>query len=200
MAIRLIVGLGNPGEDYVHTRHNVGFMVLDAFAEAREASWQSTWQYKGRYDSLISETRDARDKIFLLKPQIFMNLSGRAVAAFAKDKGVGKGEIAVVHDDLDLPLGKVKAVYDRGAAGHNGVQSLIDHLGGKDFYRFRFGIGRPPEREEGAAYVLKGFKAPEKKQVDAAVRLVVDALGLALEKPWAEVVQWIGTHGDPAAP
>ncbi len=195
MPLRAIVGLGNPGPEYHRTRHNVGFMVLDALVEGNALSWQK----KSRYPAQIGEwTPPHGERLFLLKPETYMNLSGEAVARFCKDRGLDRSELLVIHDDVDLPLGVVRWGYDRGAAGHRGVESLISHLGGKNFYRVRVGIGR--EGGETRDYVLERFRGDEKKLIDATVQSIVAGFPLVLELPWEQAVSRLNQpHSLPAA-
>lgn len=195
--IALIVGLGNPGEKYARTRHNIGFMLVDALAAAHGWSWQS----KSRYPAQIAAGLHTPDEtpVWLMKPDTFMNRSGEAVARFSKDKNLLPEQILVIHDELDFYLGKIKGASDRGAAGHNGVQSIIDHLGGKNFYRIRFGIGKAPSSDQsdtaGADYVLAGFRPEEKKQLDRLIADRVKGMDVLLETgSWDRALALINTH------
>jgi PTH1 family peptidyl-tRNA hydrolase len=134
----IIVGLGNPGEQYSSTRHNVGFFVVDELARR----WNSTVslnKWNAQYVSLLIE----KEKVHLVKPLTFMNLSGRAVVNFFRFYKVIPENLLVVHDDIDMTPGRVKLVKGGGAGGHNGIKSIIETLGIKDFYRLKIGIGRP---------------------------------------------------------
>lgn len=191
MDIRLVLGLGNPGIDYVGTRHNIGFMALDAFARSKGLSWIA----KNRYTALLSEWIENGTKRFLFKPETYMNRSGEALARFLKDHPISPDQILVVHDELDVPLGRVKAVFDRGPAGHNGVRSVIEHLGTSAFYRIRIGIGKPKsldhikEQEAGRDFVLGAFRGHEKKQVDDVLSHVVEAIGACFDQPWDMIMR-----------
>ena len=160
MAIKLIVGLGNPGSQYQRTRHNIGFWFVDELIER----FQSSWSNQPRFNGLFAEIRLANQKVFLLKPQTFMNRSGLAVLAVAKYYKIEPEEILVVHDELDLDVGAVKLKVDGGHAGHNGLRDIISHLSSKSFYRLRLGIGRSQTKQVVADYVLS---APSKIDVDA---------------------------------
>ncbi|MBE2213646.1 MAG: aminoacyl-tRNA hydrolase [Opitutaceae bacterium] len=143
MSIRLIVGLGNPGRDYADTRHNIGFVVADAFVRAREGSWTR----RREFDADVAKiTQGAQRDLFVLKPQTFMNESGRAVAAFCRFFRIEPTEVVLIYDELNLDLGGTKLSIRGSAGGHNGVQSVLTHLG-DGFRRFRLGIGprQPPE-------------------------------------------------------
>ena len=155
----LIVGLGNPGKKYKNTRHNVGFQVVDKFAKENDFP---EFKLSKRYNSLISE----KENIVLVKPQTFMNESGKAVKALLKN--TMKTVLVVIHDDIDLPLGKIRISKNRGAAGHKGVESIIKEIGTKDFTRFRIGIQSKTEKPKNVEkYVLQKFGKEEKiiKQV-----------------------------------
>lgn len=133
----LIVGLGNPGKKYIRTRHNLGFRVVDKFAEENKFP---RFKSSKKFNSLISKGKFDKKKVILAKPQTFMNESGKAVKTLMDFYKTTRTVLVVVHDDIDLPLGKIKIVKNRGTAGHKGVQSIIDELGTKNFIRFRIGI------------------------------------------------------------
>lgn len=151
--VYLIVGLGNPGSSYSKNRHNLGFMVLDKMATEHKLSWKQS--FKG--NAHIADFRSNNNTIYLLKPQTYMNLSGRAVAPFAEKKYLDYKNIAVVHDDLDLTFGKIRLKRGGGDGGHRGVRSIADSLRFKDFIRVRIGVGRPPEGITPEVFVLKDF-------------------------------------------
>jgi peptidyl-tRNA hydrolase, PTH1 family len=155
MAIKLIVGLGNPGPRYQGTRHNAGFMVLDRLAETIRVSADRT-----KFASLYGEGSWLGEQLVLLKPQTFMNLSGRAVADAARFYKVPPANIIVVHDELDLPFGQIRLKEGGGHGGHNGLRSIIAELGSADFIRIRIGIGRP-DKGSAEKYVLAPFPAEE---------------------------------------
>jgi PTH1 family peptidyl-tRNA hydrolase len=154
----LIVGLGNPGKEYEQTRHNLGFMILGALVEKTSAT-----PLKTKYLARLWNARVGKAPVILMEPQTFMNLSGQVVAPFMKTKGLGAEDLIVVHDDLDLPYGMLRISENSSAAGHNGVQSIIDHLGTQNFFRVRIGIGRPADPVAIEDYVLARFSAAEKK-------------------------------------
>lgn len=167
----IVVGLGNPGQQYADTRHNVGFMVLDAFARSwPDLSWKTEFG--------VSWAR--LDRHWLLKPQEFMNLSGPTLNAFLQKKGLAysiERDLLVIHDDLDFPLGEIHAQADRSAAGHQGVQSLVAALGSQAFRRLRIGIGNNREVNVPAeAYVLQKFSAEEAPIISQAVSNAVQQL------------------------
>ncbi|GAB2504731.1 aminoacyl-tRNA hydrolase [Nocardia heshunensis] len=172
----LVVGLGNPGSEYERTRHNVGFMVADVLAE--RVGGRFTVHKKSGAD-LLEARLDGR-KVLLAKPRTYMNLSGRPVAALAKFFSVPATEVIVVHDELDLPFGQIRLKRGGGEGGHNGLRSISQALTTKDYLRVRFGIGRPPGRQDPADYVLKPFSAPERKEVPVIVEQTADAVELLL--------------------
>ncbi|WP_067710572.1 aminoacyl-tRNA hydrolase [Nocardia yamanashiensis] len=172
----LVVGLGNPGPDYERTRHNVGFMVADVLAERVGGRFGV---HKKSGADLLEARLDGR-KVLLAKPRTYMNLSGRPVAGLAKFFNVPASDIIVVHDELDLPFGAVRLKLGGGEGGHNGLRSISQAIGTKDYLRVRFGIGRPPGRQDPADYVLKPFSAPERKEVPVIVEQAADAVELLL--------------------
>jgi peptidyl-tRNA hydrolase, PTH1 family len=148
--IKLIVGLGNPGQQYEKNRHNAGFLFLDSLATER----LSTWSIKPDFQGLVSECNIAGEKVLLLKPQTFMNRSGQAVGKVVRYYKLTSEEILVVHDELDFSVGVVRLKKDGGHAGNNGLRDIIAHLGTKGFYRLRIGVGRPTAEKEVADYLL----------------------------------------------
>jgi len=166
--IKLIVGLGNPGRQYEKTRHNAGFLFLDALAQELGFSWSNESRFKG----LFAEGSVASEKIMLLKPSTFMNRSGQSVGKIARYYKLLPEEILVVHDELDFNPGVVKLKQDGGHAGHNGLRDIIAHLGSKEFYRLRIGIGRPAAEKVIADFVLS---SPSKEEWE----LLVNAIDLS---------------------
>ncbi len=166
MTTSLIVGLGNPGRRYAHTRHNLGFRVLDQLV-SQSQGW-SPWNKKG--DVLVCQTMQSEHKIFAIKPQTFMNDSGQAVARFIKFYQIPLDQVWIVHDDVDLPFGELRQAFDRGSAGHQGVESIINHLGGQAFHRLRIGLGSNREYNLTAEdYVLQNFSATEERALTSTV-------------------------------
>ena len=155
--IKLIVGLGNPGRQYEKTRHNAGFLFLDALAIELGCAWVN----ESRFQGLFAEGSVASGKVMLLKPDTFMNRSGLSVGKVARYYKLLPEEILVVHDELDFNPGIVKLKKDGGHAGHNGLRDIIAHLGAKEFYRLRLGIGRPPAGKVVADFVLSSPSKPE---------------------------------------
>jgi PTH1 family peptidyl-tRNA hydrolase len=167
----LVVGLGNPGPRYAATRHNAGFLVVDLLAERLRASFKA---HKGRAD--VTETRLAGLPVVLAKPRSFMNESGGPVLAVARFYKVPVERITLVHDDLDLPYGMLRIKRGGGDGGHNGLRSVSAALGDQDYLRVRFGIGRPPGRQDPADYVLRDFSAAERKDLGYHVDRAADAV------------------------
>jgi PTH1 family peptidyl-tRNA hydrolase len=171
--VYLIVGLGNPGREYRDTRHNTGFSVIDLWS--RNLALQMTG---GRFQSRYALTTYKNKEILLLFPETFMNLSGMSVKACADAYGLVTEKILVIHDDLDLPVGRIKIIRSGGAGGHKGVLSIIEHLGDSNFPRIKIGIGRPLSEEMVEDYVLAPFNDDEKKIMESVIRLAVTACEL----------------------
>ncbi len=165
-AIRLIVGLGNPGREYETTRHNVGFIWLDELAR----EYQFNFNMETKFHGLSARGKVAEDELWLLKPQTFMNLSGRAVGALAQFYKMTPAEILVVHDELDLAPGVARLKLGGGHGGHNGLKDIIAQLGTKDFWRLRLGIGHPGERNEVSNYVLGTARREDRDLIEEATQ------------------------------
>jgi peptidyl-tRNA hydrolase, PTH1 family len=174
----LVVGLGNPGPEYSDTRHNVGFGVVDLLA-TRAGGGRFGRHKKANADVL--EGRLAGRRVVLAKPRTYMNLSGGPVAGLAQYFSIPAQDVLVVHDDLDLGFGVVRLKQGGGEGGHNGLRSISSSLGTKDYLRVRFGIGRPPGRQDPADFVLKRFSGAERKELDFALDLAADATEALLE-------------------
>jgi len=158
--VKLIVGLGNPGSEYLNSRHNIGFMALDSLsAHYRTEDW------KTKLDGMFARTSFGSEKIILVKPQTFMNLSGICVKKFKQFFKIKVSDIFVIYDDIDLDFGEVKIKQGGGDAGHKGVRSISQHMQTKDFNRIRLGIGRPRTKEEVSHFVLSNFSRNEKDKV-----------------------------------
>lgn len=171
----LIAGLGNPGPEYAASRHNLGWLCLDELARRLEVEMD-----RKRWRSLVGSTSREGRRVWLVKPQTWMNLSGQAVAGAVRDLDLDAADVWVVHDELDLPLCRLRIRVGGSGAGNNGVRSVIEQLGTPDFVRFRVGIGKPPSAAAGIRYVLGGFGRSEAERVPAVVAGVADALELAL--------------------
>ena len=176
-AIRLIVGLGNPGREYETTRHNAGYWWLDELARLQNLSFKSESKFHG----LAARGQLHGHEMLLLKPQTFMNVSGRAVGALAQFYKIAPAEMLVVHDELDLPPGVARLKMGGGHGGHNGLKDIIAHLGSKDFWRLRLGIGHPGDRADVAGYVLNDPRREERDLIDAAMQRALDVAHLIIE-------------------
>lgn len=190
--IKLIVGLGNPGREYEATRHNAGFWWVEAFARQQGASFRSEAKFHGVAARAVLHGHE----LHLLMPQTFMNVSGRAVGAFAQFYKLAPAQILVVHDELDLPPGAAKLKLGGGPGGHNGLKDIIAHLGSKDFWRLRLGVGHPGERSEVSNFVLNAPRKEEQALIDAAmVRALEIAPLIVAGKLEAAMLK---LHSDPA--
>jgi PTH1 family peptidyl-tRNA hydrolase len=171
----LVAGLGNPGDQYHLTRHNIGFLCLDSLAEKLHADWSAT---KWQADAAKAVCNGSQ--LLLLKPLTFMNLSGKAVAAAAVFYKIPPAKIIVVHDEIDLPLGRIKIVVNRGTGGHNGIRSIVSLLGSNEFIRIRAGIGRPDLPIPIERYVLMKISDPEMGAVKEMIDLVTESVRLVV--------------------
>jgi PTH1 family peptidyl-tRNA hydrolase len=167
----LVVGLGNPGRQYQGNRHNVGFRVVDQLAARAGASAP-----RDKFGAELFEIVLGAERVLLCKPMEFMNVSGQAVRHAAGFHKIPAANVVVVHDELDVPFGRLKLGVGGGAGGHNGIRSLIQELGTPDFARVRVGIDRPPPEWKGADYVLSNFTGAEQKQLPELVDLAADAV------------------------
>jgi PTH1 family peptidyl-tRNA hydrolase len=175
--VKLVVGLGNPGAEYEHTRHNVGFRIIEYIA----ARHRIALRREGRLHAKFGVGSIAGSETALLEPQTYMNLSGRAVLATLDAYPVDPAtDLLVVYDDLDLPFGRLRLRASGGAGGHNGIGDIQQQLGRHDFARLRFGIGRPPTGEDPIAHVLAEFSADEQAKLGAHLDAANDAVELAL--------------------
>lgn len=189
--MQLIVGLGNPGEKYHHTRHNIGFAIADATAKRTRlklspggSSKRSVWRtWLKRQDLAESGQGTYQGHAFtLIKPLTFMNRSGEAVVSYLQVLDLEPHHLLVIFDDISLPVGTVRLRKKGGAGGHNGMQSIIDHLGTADFPRLRFGVGSDFERGEQVDYVLSPFASEEQEVVETAVTQATDAVLTMLQE------------------
>ena len=173
----LIVGLGNPGPEYAGSRHNLGWLCLDELGRRLSVEVE-----RKRWRSLVGSASVGGRRVWLVKPQTWMNLSGQAVAGAVRDLGLSAADVWVVHDELDLPLCRLRIRVGGSGAGNNGVRSVIASLGTPDFVRFRVGIGKPSSAAAGIRYVLGKFSRAEAERLPAVVGGVADALEVALER------------------
>ena len=174
----LIVGLGNPGKEYEGTRHNCGFRAIDTLAEALGCKID-----KGKFQGLYGQTVYKGKKLYLLKPQTYMNLSGRSVLQLSAYFNIPPARIIVLFDDISLEPGRLRVRGDGSAGGHNGIKSLIQELCSQDFPRVKIGVGAKPHPEQDLAdWVLSRFTAAEQKAVDAALKPAADAALCIIEQ------------------
>ncbi len=169
--MKIIVGLGNPGRKYERTRHNAGFLSLDELA--RELAISITQE---KHHALIGRSRIGSEDAVLAKPLTYMNESGRAVAALLRETYAAPADLIVLHDELDLPLGSVRVKTGGGHGGHNGLRSVIEHIGSAEFIRVRIGIGRPAPGMDPADYVLSPFLAEERQLASLAAARAAEAV------------------------
>ena len=180
---QLIVGLGNPGKEYVLTRHNLGFMVADRLAESCGISLD-----KRKFDSIFGFGELDGRRVILAKPMTFMNLSGPSIRGLARFVDLDKENILVIHDDIDIVFGQIKIKEKGGDGGHNGVRSLIVAWGSDEFVRIRIGIGRPQTDNDVRAYVLGRFDAEQEKQLSGVISRAQDAVKTVLFKGVSEAM------------
>lgn len=168
--MKLIAGLGNPGIKYARNRHNVGFMLLDKLARAEHKTFE-----RQRFNAQLLEVNLAGERVLLVKPQTYMNLSGSAVGKLAAFYRIPRAEVMVVYDDLDLPLGKIRLRANGSSGGHHGMESIINHLGGNDIPRLRIGIGRPDPTQD-IGHVLGNFHDDETSTLDDVLARAENAI------------------------
>jgi PTH1 family peptidyl-tRNA hydrolase len=186
----LVVGLGNPGPQYAKTRHNLGFMVADLLATRMGASFK----VHKRSGAEVATGRLGGRSVVLAKPRTYMNESGRHVGPLATFYSIPPGDVVVIHDELDIDFGKIRLKLGGGEGGHNGLRSIANSLGTKDFQRVRIGVGRPPGRKDPAAFVLEPFTSVERAEVPTLCELAADAtellVGVGLEPAQNQVHAW----------
>ena len=183
--MKIIAGLGNPGTEYAQTKHNVGFMLVDALAEHLNAP-----AWKEDFFSAMTEVRIGGEKVFLVKPLTYMNNSGEALGPMLSYYKVDADDLVVVHDDMDIPAGTVRIRKKGGSGGHNGIKSILTHVGSEDFARVRIGIGRPPAGWTVINHVLAPFSSEDAPKIRAAIDyllpaaecIVTDGVDLAMNK------------------
>ncbi len=173
--MKIIVGLGNPGREYEATRHNIGFMVIDKLAAAWDIELSKT-----QHKALLGEGKFHSEKVILMKPMTYMNLSGEAVGAIMRWHKLKPEDVLVVYDDMDLVPGKLRIRTQGSAGGHNGIKSIIQHLGTEVFTRLKLGIGRPQPGRDSSNYVLQGFSAGEKEIIQEVLHRATEAIELVL--------------------
>jgi PTH1 family peptidyl-tRNA hydrolase len=176
---QLIVGLGNPETKYEKTRHNIGFEAVDAIAH----SWQLSWQQNRRFQGLFAEGNAPNGmKIRLLKPLTYMNRSGQSVQSVVDWYKISPQSVLAIYDDMDLPLGRLRLRLSGSAGGHNGMKSIISHLGGDKFPRLRIGIGKSRGAQETVSFVLGKFSREESEVMSEVLKLVGEAIALSLQE------------------
>ena len=173
--MKLVVGLGNPGKKYEHTRHNLGFMIVDQIAQRNQVAIK-----KKLCDALVGELSNDRERVLLVKPQTYMNRSGGSVKALLGHFRSTPEDLIVIYDDLDLAFGRIRIRPMGGAGGHHGVLSIMENLAGAQFYRVRVGIGRPPEGMDPVDFVLENFTLQEVEQLDEVVSRASEAVASVL--------------------
>ncbi|MBO9597987.1 MAG: aminoacyl-tRNA hydrolase [Cohnella sp.] len=181
--MKWIVGLGNPGTAYANTRHNVGFMVIDELARRHGSDVSSS-----KCKALTGEVRIQGEKVALLKPMTYMNLSGESVRAFMDYYKVKLEDLIVVYDDLDTEVGRIRLRYQGSAGGHNGIKSIIQHTGTQTFNRIRIGISRPKPGIVISDYVLSPFAKAEQADVRRMVEEACDAIEYAVAHPFEQTM------------
>ena len=167
----LIAGLGNPGKEYENTRHNVGFLTIDKIAE--DIGVKIT---KKGFQGLYNLGQFEESKILLLKPQTYMNNCGNALREAREFYKIDTDKIIVIHDEIDLPLGRIKLKKDGGSAGHNGIKSIIENIGSDNFARVRVGVGKPYDKNNVIKHVLSGFSKEERQQLPEVIESARDSV------------------------
>lgn len=182
--IRMVAGLGNPGEEYAETRHNAGFKAIDELARQAGVSY---WKNQAGAEVAVIQVNDAevnggKREVVLVRPQSYMNTSGGPISKLCAQYKVAVEELLVIHDELDIPAGDVRVKVGGGHAGHNGLRSIIDKMGSRDFSRIRVGIGNPPGRMAVADFVLKQLRAREAEEFDDTTFRAAEAAATALTR------------------
>ncbi len=184
----LVVGLGNPGAEYAATRHNVGFMAADELHRRYNFS-----PFRSKFNGLIAEGQIEGEKVYLLKPQTYMNLSGNSVVQAANFYKILPENIVVIHDDMDLPTDKIKAKIGGGSGGHNGIKSIDSQIT-PNYNRIRIGVGHPANKNEDniVNHVLSGFAKADKENIENDIDIVADLIGVMIKKGVAEFSNQLG--------
>jgi PTH1 family peptidyl-tRNA hydrolase len=190
--IKLIVGLGNPGNEYARTRHNAGFWFVDELARTHGGSWRR----ESKYQCELARVRVGDSEVWLMKPQTYMNRSGAAVQAVAGFYRIAPAQMLVAHDEIDLPPGVVRLKQAGGHGGHNGVRDVIAQLGA-DFWRLRIGVGHPGSKEQVIDAVLDRASAVEQQLIDAALARAYAALPELLRGDAQKVMKMLHTRDEP---
>ncbi len=188
--ISLIAGLGNPGPEYAETRHNAGFLFLDALINGL-----ADWRHEARIGGRCARVAVAGRELWLLCPDAFMNHSGEAVGRLARYYKIPPGQILIVHDDLDLPPGAARLKFGGGDGGHNGVADVIEQLGTNDFHRLRIGIGRPNASADVVTYVLKKPSGAERVLIDHAIQDALAQIDAIVHGQMQKAMNVLHSHG-----
>lgn len=175
--MKLIIGLGNPGRKYANTKHNVGFEAIDALAQTYNISVN-----KSKFQAFFGEGFIGHHKVILIKPQTYMNLSGESVQPFVSWYKMSPEDILIIYDDVSLDPGILRIRQKGSAGGHNGIKSIIQHLGTSEFQRIKIGIGKKPQGWDLADYVMSRFTNPEMKIIEEAMKDVTGATQMIIEK------------------
>ena len=186
-AIKLIVGLGNPGAEYTHTRHNAGFWFIDELAW----SWKASLKDEKKFYGAVARVSHEGNDIWLLKPNTFMNRSGQAVAALAQFYKIKPEEILVVHDELDVVCGRIRFKLGGGNGGHNGLKDIQARLGTPNFFRLRLGIDHPGDRNLVVGYVLNKPSAEDRQAIEESVIKSIKGLPLIMNGEWEEAIRFL---------
>jgi peptidyl-tRNA hydrolase, PTH1 family len=193
--IRLIVGLGNPGEKYERTRHNAGYWWVDAIASLKRAAWKREAKFSG----WTTRVEESGREFLLLKPSTYMNESGRSVSAVMRFFKIEPAQMLVVHDELDLAPGVVKLKRGGGTGGHNGLSDVSDAIDSKDFWRLRIGIGHPGDKDLVADYVLDRARRAEQDAIDPAFERSLDLLAKLSTGRMQDAIAWLHTSPEDEA-
>jgi PTH1 family peptidyl-tRNA hydrolase len=193
--VKLVVGLGNPGDAYARTRHNVGWQVADRLAGLLAASFTVK-----KFAAELAEAKCGGERIWIMKPQTFMNHSGEAVGPALKFWKLGPEDLVVVHDDLELDPFRVQLKVGGGHGGHNGLKSINAHVGTPDYARLRVGVGRPPAPVDPADYVLGRFPRADDAQVESSVGWAAEAARLVCEQGAVKAMNQVNRRRDAAGP
>ncbi|MDO5059655.1 MAG: aminoacyl-tRNA hydrolase [Neisseria sp.] len=185
--IKLIVGLGNPGKEYEQTRHNAGFWFLDELAW----QWKAVFKHEKKFFGEVARVSRPEGEVFLLKPDTFMNLSGKAVGALAQFYKIKPEEILAVHDELDIPNGRIRFKLGGGNGGHNGLKDIQAKLGTPNFYRLRLGIDHPGDKNLVHAWVLNKPSAEQRQQIDDAVAKSLQGLPMIMAEDWEGATRFL---------
>jgi len=191
---KLIVGLGNIGQEYEKTRHNVGFFIVDRLAELQGVDIKRK-KFQGHSAEYLNESGE---KVILLKPQTMMNLSGKSVAPWIDFLKLEGDEVLVIHDELDLPLGRMKGQWAGSAGGHNGIGSILECLGHPNFCRLRVGIGRPALKHQVVRFVLSPFTPEERAKIELSVEKGLEAVKIFIKMGLDPMMQMVNTKAPPA--